>query len=593
MSADRWSHATGFAVVAALCIWNPWGYVAVPSLPTVGAALVGIAVVVRYLARGVLVWHRAATLVALTLAGWFLAALLSPAPALGVFGAMGRSNGAVSIGLRLIAVVAGLSLGRGPATRRSVAEGMMAGSWVLAAIVVLGRLGVGIVPDPGGPRASGPLGSASFTGAAIALLLPLTGVLLIEPAAGSAPRLWRIGAGPTRRRLIAAAAVVVQVVALMATGARAAWIGAAVAAALAARAVIDVAGNQGPRRSTVVAGALAVVAVAMAGFFALGLQDRLSDLTDASGGRAGRVAVWSAGVRAVPSVLLVGAGPDQQQRILPRHLPDDFERYFDDAVITDRAHNEILDSLLAAGLVGTVPLVASWVVVGRAIWRSRADPLTALLGAGLAAHLVHLGFNFAAPQLELLVWVAAGLALGPQARTIEPPLRPLIPAILVGGGVAFPLALDVLADQSLARGVTAEQAGDQQAATAEYNAADGWASWQPLVAEVRARFSLRVGDGAGALEASSKAAARSGRDPHWVELHAQALLSTGQAAQAAQVFESLIADDDHNSSLYEGLGYAYRELGRIDEAREMFFRAQLINPRHTAIADAIKALPPP
>ena len=96
-----------------------------------------------------------------------------------------------------------------------------------------------------------------------------------------------------------------------------------------------------------------------------GLAPRFTSVTRSEGTPAGRVALWHAGLDALPEVWLVGTGPDQQGRVLPRNLPDDFERRFDDVVFTDRAHNAILDGILAVGLLGTVPLLVAWFVVAR------------------------------------------------------------------------------------------------------------------------------------------------------------------------------------------------------------------------------------
>ena len=562
-------------VVGALCVWNPVGYAAIPALPTAIAASCLLVMLFSALRAGGLAWHPVAWCLVAAVATWTISALVSPAPMIGLLGASGRTSGVLSLLLAAVAFVVGLNSGRQARTRPIAVVSIAAGSWCFAAMTLAGRLGLRVVPDPAASRSGGPLGSAAFTGSALALLLPASLIV------ASHTRNRRV-------RLVSVLGAVLIVVALVSTGARAAWIGAAIGV-IAAFLLLAKAGALSARQVVGVAGAGLAIATVTVLLFGLGAR-----LTEASGGSqtsAGRLALWSGGVHSVSDVLLFGAGPDQQGAVLPRNLPEDFERRFNDTVVTDRAHNELLDSMLGVGIIGTLPLLVALALLVRTFMSGRLDLTGGLLGCGLLAYGVHLLFNFSVPHVGLVAWLIAGIAIGPIAsyrRIAQPNLTPMV---VVGLALVVPLALDVLADQSLKSGFEAEQRGQLPAAQSAYTFAAEFTPWQPQLHEVLARFRLRHGDAPAALASASDARRTSGDDPTWTELEAQARLATGDFAGAAQQFERLISIDDRNASLYEGLGHSLAAAGRTDEARQAFLRALELNPRRTTATQGIDGLP--
>lgn len=569
--------AVCFAVIGgSLCVWNPRGYATVPALPTLVGAAGAAVLVVTALARGALRWSRVATWAAAGLGVAVVTALLSPAPVLGLLGAAGRTTGALTRGLWLVAFLAGLVAASTSTGRRLALRSVAVASWVVAMMTLLGRLGVGVVPDAATERSGGPLGSAAFTGGALVVLLAVN----LACWTATEDRRWRLA------HLLGTG---VLTTALVTTGARAAWLGVVVAAPLAWRALPA---ERRPAPVTLLRLAAPIVVVAVAVLLVSGNAGRLTSIADSDGTAAGRVALWSGGVRALGDTLLVGTGPDQQGHVLPEHLADDFERRFDDRVVTDRAHNELLDTWLASGFLGLATLLGGWWAVARAVRAAAPDPVVGLLGAGLVAYVVHLMFNFSVAPVDLVVWAVAGLACASSSRPVLTGTRPVVLGAIAGAAMLVPLALDTRADMLLRAGIDAENSGRAELASRRYSDAWHTTPWQPQLAEVLARFAIRTGDGGAALATSADAAERSGGDPRWAELEALALVATGQGAEAEAILRDLIAADDHNSSLYEALGYAALTQGRTADARAAFERALELNPRRVTAQDALDDLPP-
>ena len=235
-------------------------------------------------------------------------------------------------------------------------------------------------------------------------------------------------------------------------------------------------------------------------------------------------------------------------------------------------------------------LLGGWWAIAVALRAERRDPVTIVLGAGLLAYAVHLGFNFSVAHVDLVAWGVVGLATAGRSRPTLARSRPVVITALVSAALVIPLLLDTWADARLRSGLEAERRGDAVAAAQAYSSARDMTPWQPQLHEVVARFDLRVGDAVAAMAAATEARRRSGDDPRWVELAAQAQLAAGDAALAEQTYRRLIAGNDHDSSLHEGLGVALVDQGRTDEARTSLETALELNPRRESAQRALDEL---
>ena len=550
--------------VLALCFFNPWGFAALPDVGLALVALLAGAVLVVAVRRGAIFVDQTMALLGIAVLAGSISALFSDAPMLGLFGGWTRSSGTLTIVVWLVALTAGLQLAGGEALRDRQLTLLGRASVVFAILVILGRLGVPIVPSPESSRASGPLGSSAFSGALLTLMTPI-GVM-------------RLFAQNARLRYEGVVSLALTVTALAACGARASWLGALLGGLISLSIVFKQ--KRAANTSLVdlrqfVLGLVVVLLVGVSALFAFGTAGRVTTTTETNGTAAGRVVLWGTGLRAVVHDPIFGVGFDQQESALAENLPSDFERRFDDSVIPDRAHNWILDLWLGGGLVTVIAMVGALVVALRRVQR---DPLGIAVLAGVIGYLAQAQFNFSLPGVEALMWLLLGVAASPHRRSVKLAIQPVIPTAIVGLMVAVPFAFNIAADTQLERGRRSEQSGDLVHARELFQSASSLASWQPTLEEVVARFGMRTGDNDLAQSASVAASSRSGGQLRWRELQGEALLASGEFADAREWYQSLIEESPNDSSLFVGLGRA--QLGLVDTgwALVAFNTALQINP---------------
>ena len=558
------SQYTPMLGVLALCLFNPWGMVALPDVGLALIALLAGTVLVTAVRCGAIFVDQTMTLLGIGMLAGSISAIFSNAPMLGLFGGWTRSSGTLTIVVWLVALTAGLQLAGGEALRDRQLTLLGRASAVFAILVILGRLGVPVVPSPESSRASGPLGSSAFSGALLALMTPI-GVV-------------RLFAQNARLRDEGIMSLALTVAALAAGGARASWLGALLGGLISL--IIVFKQKRAANRSLVdlrrfVLGLVVVLLVGASALFAFGTAGRVTTTTETNGTAAGRVVLWGTGLRAVVDNPIFGVGFDQQESALAENLPSDFERRFDDSVIPDRAHNWILDLWLGGGLVTVIAMVGALVVALRRVQR---DPLGIAVLAGVIGYLAQAQFNFALPGVEALMWLLLGVAASPHRRSVKLAIQPVIPTAIVGLMVAVPFVFNIAADTQLERGRRSEQSGDLVHARELFQSASSLASWQPTLEEVVARFGMRTGDNDLAQSASVAASSRSGGQLRWRELQGEALLASGEFADAREWYQSLIEESPNDSSLFVGLGRA--QLGLVDTgwALVAFNTALQINP---------------
>lgn len=569
---------------ASLLAVDPWGWypfgpvkwLAVSVLVPAGAALV--------LARRPLRVAAAPTAAALGLVAW-----LAVAAAVGVDGVYAwvgtpeRHLGVVAWALAALALVVGQSLD-GDEDRRVVAGGL-----------VLAGLGVGVVavaealgwePDAldTGSRLSGTLGSPAYLGAAAGLLLPA----LVGVAAD--------GSWARRARVAAAAGAAGLAVALVGSGARAAWVG------LAAAVVVTVWAQRAwlaGRRRIVVAAAAA--GVALVGLVLVGpVGERAASTFDASEpGGGGRLDEWRVAGRVVVDHPLVGVGPEGYRIAFAEGADAAYELEHGRDPLPDRAHSAPLDVALAGGLPALAAWLALVVLVGRVVLVVlRGDrPWLVGIAAGLVAHVVGSLFLFPVVELEPLVWLLGGLVLGaaparPAApgrpRRVERPLPRPVPAAV---GLLAVLALvagaaDVAADRHARRAADALDRGDTATAAEEAAAASRLRPDEVRLhlLEARARVADEQGIVAG-IGAVDDALAVSGGDPIAQRERARLLVARAEATRApahvalarAEV-DRLLADDPVSSTLWALASVAAALDGDTAGADEALRRAEELRP---------------
>ncbi|MFN2609021.1 MAG: O-antigen ligase family protein [Acidimicrobiales bacterium] len=437
----------------------------------------------------------------------------------------------------------------------AVVAGAAYGAW--SAAEALGWRPLAVEGSPG--RVLGPLGSAAFTGAAAALLLPLAAGVALDPD-------WA-----RRARVFAAGAGALLAVALVGSGARAAWVGTA--AALATVGWLRRAWVRTHLRRVAGGAAVAVVALVALGA-ATGVGGRAGDLFHREGaGGASRLDEWRVAVRVVARHPLVGVGPEGYRIAFAEGVDAAYERAHGRAVLPDRAHDVLLDVAVTAGVPGMAAYGALMALVGAPLLRAvrRGPPWLAGLATGLVAYGVGELFLFPVGVVEPGVWLVAGLVVASVARPEEQVALPVPPgARAVAGGLAAVAlvagGLDVAADRQARNALASLAGGHISAAEREAERAVALRPDQLRyrLAAARAHAASGTDEGMAAALADLRSALRvSPRDPVVTAQRATLLLdratATGRPADVAAARAALVrlvTGDLHNAELQLRLGVA-------------------------------------
>ncbi|MGE0447004.1 MAG: O-antigen ligase family protein [Vicinamibacterales bacterium] len=238
---------------------------------------------------------------------------------------------------------------------------------------------------------------------------------------------------PRRRWL--AVPLVLQLAALAATGSR----GPALALGVGIVAGAVSAGWRAHRR--LATAAVCLGALLAAGALALpavrGPALRLVDPTRDSG--MVRILIW----RSVRDSLdpqsvrfWIGHGAESIRRVLVPHYSGQIARFEGSDALPDRAHNEMLDTLLQAGLLGVLLELCFYGAVLAGAQRVRDDTLRGGLTGAIVAHLAEAQLGIVTIPTRLTVLAAAALVVGLR----HPPERPEASERRVWGVVLLPLA---------------------------------------------------------------------------------------------------------------------------------------------------------
>jgi O-antigen ligase len=290
-----------------------------------------------------------------------------------------------------------------------------------------------------GTRAVGPLGSSAFLGAAAVLLGPVGAVAAWR---------WRPAGGVIVGALAGGA--------LVASGARAAWVGAIfVVAALALS-------RRAPLRVLV-----AAIGAGVVGALVLGVAGRLPDVvSDRDGGARGRLDEWHVAARVIAAHPIGGVGPEGYRIDFGRRVDAGYERRHGRDPLPDRAHSAPLDVATTAGVPGALAYVVLLALVGRAALAAARsqDALLAATAIGLIGYAAQSLLLFPLAELDPLAWLLAGVVVARSGtgRAIDVarpgPARIVAAALAVAALTAG--VLDVIADRE-AKTILAALADDR------------------------------------------------------------------------------------------------------------------------------------
>jgi tetratricopeptide (TPR) repeat protein len=432
-------------------------------------------------------------------------------------------------------------------------------------------------------RLGGPFGSAAYAGAACCLLVPLS-----------------IGAALDRRlpnawRLVGAAATVGLAVTLVGSGARAAWVGLAVALVLLAVVL------RGRAAAVVVATGLVLAAVGI-GFTAADLPA----VTERPAGATSRVDEWRVAWRVLQSHPVAGVGPEGYRLAFADGVDASYERRYGREVQPDRAHSGPIDVALAMGVPGGLTYVGLLALAAVAAVRSvrrRRVPGIALAGAVLAYQVQQL-LLFPLAELDPIFWLLAGALLADTSVLVDRVTLPR-PARLVATGLggllvvvaAVAAVADVAADR--AARVAVERLGTPEAVESAERAAKlrpDVVRYHLLLASASQALGTRRGVDQ-ALEAVGSAQAWSPRDPVVVRRQAELLTRrariTGSPPDldaAIDAWAALVAADPVCRLCQLGYGDATADAGDATSAERAWRAADELTDRDPSAAERLRDL---
>ena len=317
------------------------------------------------------------------------------------------------------------------------------------------------------------LGRANFTGAYLALLLPLT----LTAAYLATTQKARFGY---------ATLLALELVVIVLTQARAGWIAATVGLSL------TIWLYDAPRWPWRVRWLTALGGIAgLLGGLLLLLQRGI-----ASGGSiAARWTIWQASLRLLWPRLWLGYGADTLELIFPALYPPQLVYYQGRGVVVDRAHNWLLDWSLSYGVVATAALIALILCVMHLGWQRLIDqpnqtgsilPQKRWLAACLAAicaHLVGNLFLFEVAATAVLFWLLLAIVVAMGTAPSQPHssgtllsvwarrMGLLVALLVLVWGVWQGNVRPLLADSHSWRGTQALNKSDAITALAEYETA--------------------------------------------------------------------------------------------------------------------------
>jgi O-antigen ligase/cytochrome c-type biogenesis protein CcmH/NrfG len=465
------------------------------------------------------------SLIALALAA-SLSTWAAAEPGLALWGSQQRANGLLTL---LTYLLLGVLVA---ARRRSFVQARLLATFMVATAAPLVFLGglqavghdpLGFITDARSPVYT-TLGRANFTGAYLALLLPLTLAL----------------AGMSGRRLRAALLLLAggQLLLIGLTMARAAWLAAVVGLLLL---FIGWAWPRLSRRAWYGLGGFVGLPLVVGGLWA-GQAFLLAE----DGSIAARRVIWRESLTLIGERPLLGHGLDNLAIQFARVFPPELVYYQGRDVFVDRAHNWLLDTAVTTGLLGLAAAVWVWGAVFWYGWRTlrrfqeNGDwekglllmGCLAALGANLAGNL----FSFDVAATAVASWLLWGLIIS-LGRPEGEPDWPLHPSRLRLGVAGMLLVASV------------------------------WAGWQGggrfLVADAAHQLSLdraAQGNWAAAAEAAGQAVARWPQEPaHWQQL-AQAQAAGGAFDGAAVSWQQAVTLRPTDPAIWAAQAHFYLEL---------------------------------
>lgn len=390
------------------------------------------------------------------------------------------------------------------------------------------------------------LGRSNFTGAYLAMLLPLA-------LAG-----WD-SAETTQSRYAYSVLILLQIAVITLSGARAAWLSALVGIGLYFW--LRHAGNWSARmRMVSLVGGSSIIALLLFGLLRWGIN--------AGGSIAARWTIWRATVGLIWPRLFLGHGADTLELYFPAIYPPELVYYQGRTAVVDRAHNWLLDWTFTHGFFATLTLIALLLLIGWRAWQSLLSseqhavitkPYIAGSLTSVTAYLIGSLFLFEVASTAVLFWVILAILVAkPTGFELATPVkfRPLLPLIVLmtSAGIWHASLRPLVGDMFAWRGTQQLSASPEQAVGHYLTAI----AWQPGRYEYRVAAGLVSAEIGNMSQAEQYLLSALNMRPHDPALYTQlALLYAKDGAAKANVYAAF----ERAITLAPTLAQTYQQYG--------------------------------
>ncbi|MEW6680216.1 MAG: O-antigen ligase family protein, partial [bacterium] len=154
------------------------------------------------------------------------------------------------------------------------------------------------------------------------------------------------------------------------------------------------------------------------------LEEKIEAVQEASGGIADplqssagiRIMMWKACLKIIKEHPIFGIGPETLGYVFPKYRDLSYIRRFSEYSLTNRAHNEILDTAVNYGIIGLIIYIWLFFLVFSVGIKAISSSKDRLLLVGIlclqTAYLIQNEFSFGATTISGLSWVMIGVLAG-------------------------------------------------------------------------------------------------------------------------------------------------------------------------------------
>lgn len=371
-----------------------------------------------------------------------IATVLAVAPHDALWGAHLRRHGLVTWVAVAVLFAAMLPAARATAGRDLLIRAVIAGAIWPSIYLLMQRGGIDpvqwIAPSEGF-KAGGTFGNHVLLGGYLAIVIPLTALETYRSNRGwgvlLALELAAIAATASRGAMLALAAAIVTVAAILL------W-------------------RLAPRRTGAAVTAATLLGVLLFVTVPVLRPAPVAELLDPKVGSARvRILIWQDTidiVRHAGSRMVFGHGPDSLPAVFPAHYSPEIGYWEQIDAMPDRAHNETLDMLVSAGVIGALLQLVLFAVTFAGALRIEDVALRCALAAAIVAHVVEIQFGIASVTTRLCFMTIAAIVIGAHlpGESREPAASPwwLALAAILGAAAPWLLVLPSIINNPVSSG---------------------------------------------------------------------------------------------------------------------------------------------